>query len=354
MKAGIYNPYLDTLGGGERYCLTLAEWLIENNWKVDIFWKDKLIKGKVKERFNFDLEKVNFVPREKSLLKRFNKERLYDLLFFFSDGSVPLMFAKKNILHFQIPFTNIGGRKWLNKIKLKKINFIVCNSFFTKKFIDQEFGINSLVVYPPVDVEQFKPKAKENIILAVGRFSQLMQAKRQDVLIHEFKRMAKTNISEYLKGWRLVLAGGTDVGGKEYFNKLKKEAEGCPIEFLENPSFNTLRDLYGRAKIFWSASGFGIDEEREPERVEHFGISTVEAMATGCVPLIVNKGGHKEIIEDKISGFLWNDETELLGTTLQLIKEENFRKEMAARAIERSKIFSKNKFCQEFEKIISE
>ncbi len=38
MKAGIYDPYLDTAGGGERYCLTLAETLLKNGWEVDIFW----------------------------------------------------------------------------------------------------------------------------------------------------------------------------------------------------------------------------------------------------------------------------------------------------------------------------
>jgi len=38
MRAAIYDPYLDTLGGGERYCLTVAEILLKNGWQVDLFW----------------------------------------------------------------------------------------------------------------------------------------------------------------------------------------------------------------------------------------------------------------------------------------------------------------------------
>jgi len=76
----------------------------------------------------------------------------------------------------------------INKMKFIRIEKVICNSFFTKKFVDIEYGINSIVIYPPVDVVKIKPKRKENIILSVGRFSQLTQAKRQDVLIRTFKR----------------------------------------------------------------------------------------------------------------------------------------------------------------------
>ena len=35
-RAAIYDPYLDTLGGGERYCLSVVEFLLQNNYQVDI------------------------------------------------------------------------------------------------------------------------------------------------------------------------------------------------------------------------------------------------------------------------------------------------------------------------------
>lgn len=358
MKAGIFDPYLDTIGGGERYCLTLVEWLASKGWQVEVFWEDESLKEKLCEKLNLDLKRVKFTPdkifKHKNLLKKWQESRNYDLLFFISDGSIPLMFGKKNILHFQVPFKNVNGENLWNKIKIKRIYHLVCNSFFTKRSIDKEFGIDSLVIYPPVAVETFKPLKKENIILSVGRFSQLMQAKRQDVLIHEFKRMMETDESGYLKGWKLILAGGTEVGGNSFVKKIRKLTEGYPIEILVNSSFKDLQSLYGKAKIFWSAAGFGFDEEKNPEKTEHFGITAVEAMAAGCVPVVIKKGGQKEIVEDKVSGFFWKTEENLAKLTLQLIKEEKLREKMALQSIKQSKKFSKERFCQEFEKLICE
>ena len=71
---------------------------------------------------------VQSVHNEKAE-EKWQESRLYDLLFVVSDGSVPMMLAKKNILHFQVPFKNIDGKSLLNQIKLKKIHCVVCNSF---------------------------------------------------------------------------------------------------------------------------------------------------------------------------------------------------------------------------------
>lgn len=89
-----------------------------------------------------------------------------------------------------------------------------------------------------------------------------------------------------LEGWKLILAGGAEIGADDYLNNLKSKAFGYPIEIVESPNFKDLVNLYKKARIFWSASGYGIDEEKEPERVEHFGITVVEAMSAGCVPLV--------------------------------------------------------------------
>lgn len=345
-KAGFFDPYLDTIGGGERYTLTLAEYLSKEGWEVDLLWDKPKLKEKLETRLNLNLNRVNFLPITKNLFERWRMFRNYDLFFLLSDGSIPLLFSQKNILHFQVPFHDVGGNSWWNQIKLKKIQHVVCNSEFTKKFIDKEYGVTSQVVYPPVDIEKFKPEKKENIILSVGRFSQLLQAKRQDILIDVFKKM----VDEGLYGWRLILAGGTDIGGKEYFNQLKWQAKSYPIEFFENPEFETIQKLYGRAKIFWSASGFGINEEKEPEKVEHFGITTVEAMASGCVPLLVGKGGTKEIIEEGKTGFFWEEEEELVKKTQDLIIHP--KKILAEDVVKSSQRFSKKQFCQKFDGLI--
>src|SRR5476649_1945403 len=101
MKIGIYDPYLDSLGGGEKYMLSVASCLSDEN-DVTVFWPDASILQKAHEKLNVDLSRV--VTRESifapnvSLLKRLSESIQYDVLFFLSDGSIPFTLAKKTIL----------------------------------------------------------------------------------------------------------------------------------------------------------------------------------------------------------------------------------------------------------------
>jgi glycosyltransferase involved in cell wall biosynthesis len=316
MKAAIYNPYLDTLGGGERYTLTFAKVLADAGYSVDVEWKAASIKMTLEQRFGMNLGSINIVPDIK-------KGDGYDLCFWVSDGSVPIMHARQNILHFQVPFHGVKGKSLMNKMKFFRINKIVCNSRFTKNIIDKEFGVESVVLYPPVDTKSFKSKRKENIILYVGRFSKILQGKGQETLVSAFKNLFDKGFQE----WKLVLAGGTEVGAGNFVEELKELAGEYPVEIIESPDFVTLKSLYGKAKIFWSASGFGQNENQTPEKMEHFGITVVEAMSAGAVPIIFNGGGHKEIVENSVNGFLWNTISELVEYTSGLIRSQKVIKE---------------------------
>jgi glycosyltransferase involved in cell wall biosynthesis len=339
MRAAIYNPYLDTLGGGERYTCAFAGVLVKNGYTVDVQWEDAGIKGILESRFGISLKGIEIV-------KDIKRGDGYDLCFWVSDGSIPLLRARKNILHFQVPFHGVGGRSLLNKMKLFRINTIVCNSAFTKDIIDKEYGVESAVVYPPVDTTGIKPKRKENLILFVGRFSQILQSKGQDVLIKCFKKI----FDEGQKDWRLVLAGGTEVGAGGYPEKLRQSALGYPVEILESPDYKTIKNLYGTAKIFWSASGYGENENKNPEKVEHFGITVVEAMAGKAVPVVYRAGGHKEIITEGENGLMWNTPANLVKKTRALISDSKLLNRLGLSAKK-----SAEKYCEKvFEnKIVS-
>lgn len=341
MKAAIFNPYLDTLGGGERYTMTFAEVLAKSGYKVDIQWANTDIRKKLEGRFGKNYSEISFI----SDVKRGDG---YDVCFWLSDGSVPTLRARKNFLHFQVPFHHIGGNSLLNKMKLFRIDKVICNSLFTKKMIDAEYGVDSIVIYPPVATNQFKSKRKENIILAVSRFSQLKQSKHQDILIKAFKRM----IDNGLTGWKLILAGGTEIGVADYVEELRKMSNGYPIEIIESPGFRFLADLYGKSKIFWTASGLGVDEEKNPEGVEHFGISVVEAMSAGSVPFAFKAGGHKETIEDGVNGFLWKNISELILKTKKIIGNPSALRIFSARAKVDSQKYSEDRFGNEVERLL--
>ena len=186
------------------------------------------------------------------------------------------------------------------------------------------------------------PKRKENIILYVGRFSKLVQSKRQDVLIDAFKKFSKKYTD-----WKLLLVGGSDIGGKEYIKELKNKSIGYYIEILEGIPYKELLDIYGKARFFWSAAGYEINENLHPEQVEHFGITTDEAMAAGAVPLVFNAGGAKEIIKNGKDGFLWNKVSELIKKTEELVKDNGSCRQISKEAVEKSKLFGNEKFNQE-------
>jgi len=401
MKIGFYDPYLDTLGGGERYLLVLADYLRQKNHQVDIFWSKKpmktppasrlgessyvaalpslrsgggsgrssdphlaadVIKKEIKIKFGLDLKKINFVEdifsSRTNLFQKWRKTRKYEVIFFLSDGSLPFLFAKKNILIFLVPFTRVNGRSFLNKIKLLKMARIVTISQFNKKFIDREYGVKSLVISPPVSVETFRPGKKEKLIISVGRFYQPLKeskglirplhSKKQAVLIEVFKQMC----DQGLKDWRLLLLGGMAKKDEAYLNHLKKASADYPIEIKTNLSLAALKKNYARAKIYWHAAGFGEEEEEHPERMEHFGITTVEAMAAGGVPVVAAKGGQPEIVKDKITGFLWQSKDELAQRTRQLIKSPKLWQRLSLKAIKESQNWRQEVFCQKFDEII--
>lgn len=335
MKASIHNPYLDTLGGGERYTMSVALALLDSGYSVDVEWKDKNIIQKIENRFGMNLKGINVVDD-------IGRGDGYDVCFWVSDGSIPTLKSRKNILHFQVPFHDVNGKSLLNKMKLFRISKIVCNSNFTKNIIDKEFGMDSIVIYPPIDIGRFKPMRKENVILFVGRFSNLLQSKGQEILIQAFKDFYVSN-----RDWKLVLAGGVEVGVGNFIDRLKKISRDLNVEIITSPTFNEIRELCGKARFYWSASGFGINEKKEPEKLEHFGISTVEAMSTGAIPFAYNAGGVGEIIEDGIDGFLWNSTKELIRKTEKVLATKGKIKEMSLASRKKASLFTYERFKRE-------
>jgi glycosyltransferase involved in cell wall biosynthesis len=76
-------------------------------------------------------------------------------------------------------------------------------------------------------------------------------------------------------------------------------------------------------------------------------MATAEAMAAGCVPVVVNKGGQREIVEHGTTGFLWNTLDELKRFTRVLIDDAVLRERMSCAARQRAQRFSRRRFVQQ-------
>lgn len=353
VKIGIFDPYLDDLGGGEKYMITIAECLSQKH-EVDVFWDNAKDLKNIAERFALNIFKVkissNIFSPKVSFIEKLRVSKNYDAIIVLSDGSIPVVLSKKLFIHFQQPLPNVKQSLKLF-LKTKKVNAFFCNSHFTKSFIDKEFGISSKVIYPPVEADKLKAQ-KENIILHVGRFRAVnlggKDYKKQDLMIKVFKQM----VDKGLKDWRFNLAIGLKDEDKEKFAVLQKRAQNYPIDFLLNVSRNDLEKIYAKSKIYWHASGFGEDLNINPQLAEHFGISTVEAMSAGCVPVVINAGGQKEIVENGKNGFLWNTLPELESKTIELITNEKLLTSLSQKAKDSVKQFNKEKFYDNINELI--
>lgn len=355
LKIGIYSPYLDTASGGEKYILTIAEILSETNTVevlIDLHLQsigiDK-IKSLNEKRHNINLSQVQFkvapIGKNSSFFNRCLFLKGYDVLFYNTDGSIFFSTAKKNFIHFQLPLKNINKGIW-GQIKLRTWTKAIYNSVFTKDHIERNWNIKGEVVYPPVDVELFKPAKKKKQIVSVGRFV-AGDTKKQSVMIDAFSELVNEND---LKDWSLHLAGGLMEGNEDYLKELRNKAKGLNVLFYENISLDKLTDLYSESMIYWHAMGYN---EEDPKNMEHFGITTVEAMAAGCIPIVINRGGQKEIVEKDISGFLWENLEELKQYTLGICSSAKRREEISKQAQLRSQLFSKESFKNHIRKLIS-
>lgn len=377
-KAAIYDPYLDTLGGGERYCLTIAEILLKFGYDVDIFWsKDKGIIDKAAKRFSLNLDRINIRPdifrladqpishevaptkivshssnpsaisKMVDLFQRWRSTRHYDVIFYLSDGSIPILFSRKNFFHIQVPFSNpLSG---FSKLKLRLFHACIFNSQFTQSFYPP--SPRNTVLYPPVGVDSYRSNLPKNkTILSVGRFDNILNAKKQDVLVNAFKLF-----HQHQPDWQLILAGGSlaPEENNSFIQHLKQLSRSLPVKIIANPSFDQLVDLYQSSPIYWHAAGYQVDQQLHPEATEHFGITVVEAMAAGAVPLVPHRGGLPEIVTSDHDGFLWDTIDQLVAKTQLLVGSPQLLTELSQHAVTTSAKFSKSAFETKFSHLLN-
>lgn len=373
MKIGIYAPYLNAYGGGEKYICKIAEILSEKN-SVEFIVLEKLDKIQFQDRLNVNLNKVdinyikipnllNRIPYFRTLIRIYTISRISKNCDLFINQEINTVIpsqARKSIFISQLPTRKLGILSLLKPInnilvdlQLNTYHKIITYSLFNKKHIQEWWNKSNIdVLYPPI--EKIRSFIKKNIILSVGRFFVNGHNKKQLEMIRVFKQLCKEN--KILKDWEYHLIGGLSENTKsqEYLEKCKEEARSYPVYFHINVAFQDLKELYGMAKIFWHATGFNEDEDKHPERMEHFGMTTVEAMSAGCVPVVINRGGQPEIVKNLIDGFLWNNTEELKKYTLKLISNNNLWQKMSQTSIKRSQEFGINKFRERVKLIIND
>ncbi|OFW63514.1 MAG: hypothetical protein A2Z35_00525 [Actinobacteria bacterium RBG_19FT_COMBO_36_27] len=238
---------------------------------------------------------------------------------------------------------------------LETYNRIITISEYSRNWVKKLWNKESVILFPPVDIGSFKVEKKDKIILCAGRFFPEHHNKKQLELVEVFKELVD-RYPEKMRGYTLYLVGGVESRPDhlEYVEKIMAAGKNYPVKVITNIEWEKLVGIFTRSLIFWHASGMGEDEKVHPEKFEHFGITTVEAMAAGCIPVVINKGGQKEIIKNGYDGFLFNSRKELKDITLDIIDGnvdvEGIRNNAAASCSR----FSNIKFEENLISIISE
>jgi len=258
-------------------------------------------------------------------------------------GSGPARFvaARASLLVAEPP-----GTDWLDSYDL-----VVANSAFTRRWIDRWWRRSSVVLEPPVRLR--RAGRKEPIILSVGRFfgPGRGHAKKQLEMVEAFGELVGTGLAD---GWTLHLVGGCDVADEGYLASVREAARGLPVEIHVGATGEELDALYARASIYWHATGLGEDLDADPVRAEHFGITTVEAMSAGAVPVVMGAGGQPDIVRDGVDGLVFGDLRSLRACTRRLIDDADLRAELSAAAMTRSKHYDFARFSERLGSIVDE
>ncbi len=220
-----------------------------------------------------------------------------------------------------------------SRLRLALFRSVVANSAYTARWIERRWGRTARVLHPPVF--PIPPREKRPWIVAVGRFTGGGRSKRQKEMIEVFRTAG-------LAGWELHLVGTAQ--DPEYFRAAVDAAKGLPVVFHLDASRSELEDICGAASVFWHFTGAGEDPEESPERMEHFGIATAEAMSAGAVPVVVARGGQPEIVVEG-AGLLWETFEECAEQTRRLCANDAVRARLAEGARRRAEDFAFPRFA---------
>lgn len=171
-------------------------------------------------------------------------------------------------------------RSW-DALSAQRVDHFVANSDTVAQRIMRYYRRESLVIPPPVAVEDFYIDANVGRDGAWLMAGELVPYKRPDLAVRAFNAMER----------RLIV-----VGGGEMLTELRRIA-GPTVTVLGPQPFEKLRQLY--------AESFALIFPGE----EDFGIVPVEAMASGRPVLAYGRGGATETILDGVTGLFFQEQT---------------------------------------------
>jgi len=355
-RIAVYNKFWSTLGGGEHHAAVIAQ-VLQQLGPVDLIAEAPFDIDRLERHFGLDLRFCRQRIVAPEVLHHSDFTSRYDLFINSTFASDLKCAAKLSYYVVSFPY-RLDDRPPEARAFIETYDRFLVNSEYTARWLKRWWGVEGDVLYPSITLpeEVPEPREKERLILHVGRFFNEGHNKKQLELVSAFKRLCDRHLLP--EGWKLVLVGRVHKDQYDYFQRVRSEAAGYPVEIYEDLPLPDLQALYRKAAIYWHATGLNENLEEKPELYEHFGISTVEAVSWGCVPVVINAGGQPEIVEHGVNGFLFIDEDGLIEITRYCAQmfandQEAFAR-LSRAARRRAADFSRTRLQARFEQILRE
>lgn len=222
----------------------------------------------------------------------------------------------------------IGCHSWFDQRSVKNLEKVVAISTNIQKRILDYHGRGSDLIYPPVDTGNFRFEEYGDFWLSVNR---IYPEKRIDLQFDVFRELPEE---------KLVIVGGYSQGDHayQYHNRLIKNVPDN-VEMLGAIPEEELRDLYARCKgLICTAQD------------EDFGLTPVEAMASGKPVVAVNEGGFKETILQGRTGLLVDADKEKLIEAVKAVSRNPGKYKEAC--LKRAKEFDTSVFVEKIKRLL--
>ncbi|HAM87999.1 MAG: Glycosyl transferase group 1 [Candidatus Falkowbacteria bacterium GW2011_GWC2_38_22] len=219
-------------------------------------------------------------------------------------------------------------RMW-DRLAADRVDVFVANSKTVQKRIKKYYKRDSEIIYPNIEDDVFYISEKQEDYFLTG--CRLVPYKRNDIAIEAFKKLNQDSDKKYkLK----IFGDGID---KERLEELAKDDKN--IEFLGRVSNDERNRLYSKCSAFIN-----------PQR-EDFGITMVEAMASGRPVIALNQGGATETVVEGETGIFFNEES--ADSIIHAIKRFDTASWHPEKIREHALRFSKANFTRELKALIN-
>jgi alpha-1,2-mannosyltransferase len=321
LRIGVFHPSLQNFGGGEFVALVVVNSLAKNGQNVELLTTKKIrqdeVKGMMGEQIASSVKMI-FQPSYTIPGDSFDLvPTIFHSMAFKSKCDILVdtysncIFPWTDICYIHFPFLNrhdyskvfpylkrgrvrvrnLVGLPYLlyaKKIQNYKNKLIIANSQFTANSIKEFIDADVKVIYPPVLSNSFKQSSfnesnsrREDLVVTVSRISKdkELSARALPNIAKQTEKKARFVIIGHLHDQKVY---------EELVRSVKKLGLSDRVNIMPNASKKEIEDVLKRAKIYLHTT-FG----------EHFGISIVEAMASGCIPITHNSGGMTEFVPDR-------------------------------------------------------